>query len=217
LSPPSFAAIEGVMALSPAARKGIANVVDPELWDVIKRYTLVGVVLVAASIWTIAYTTDATQKAITAPTLEARTAPEALDAGPGDVAANGENTKMDTARTVVRHGLLRVRCEAACDLEAQCGLRTRAACINESCEGDVRKLNKSDLFLARAEGCEAIAATPCEEACWRQAECKDDHSGDDACTEACTKLMKSKPSETWLQARCILETKSCDAVALCRP
>jgi hypothetical protein len=205
------------MALSPAARKGIASVVDPELWDVIKRYTLVGVVLVAASIWTVLYTTDLSQKANTAPALEARTAPEALDAGPA-VEANGT---LDTTRTVVRHGLLRVRCEAACDMEASCGLRAKATCINESCDGDIRKLNKSDLALTRIDAsgqghCEAIAATPCEEACWRQGECKDDHSGDDACTAACTSLMKTKATETWLQARCILETKSCDAVALCR-
>jgi hypothetical protein len=205
------------MALSPAARKGIANVVDPELWDVIKRYTLVGVVLVAASIWTVLYTTDLSQKANTAPSLEARTAPEALDAGP----AIEQNGALDTTHTVVRHGLLRVRCEPACEREAACHLRARDACINESCDGDVRKLNKSDLALTRvdvnsADHCTAIAATSCEEACWRQAECKDDHSGDDACTAACTALMKTKPTETWLQARCILETKSCEAVALCR-
>lgn len=205
------------MALSDAARKGIANVVDPELWDVIKRYTLVGVVLVAASIWTIYYTTDVTQKANTAPALEARTAPEALDAGPA-VEANGA---LDTERTVVRHGLLRVRCAAACELEASCNLRARDACMNESCDGDVRKLNKSDLAMTRvdvsgADHCTAIAETSCEEACWRQSECKDDHSGDDACTSACKALMRTKPAETWTQARCILETKSCDAVALCR-
>ena len=205
------------MALSPAARKGIASVVDPELWDVIKRYTLVGVVLVGASIWTILYTTDLSQKANTAPSLEARTAPEALDAGPG-VEANGT---LDTARTVVRHGLLRVRCDTACDLEAACGLRSKTTCVNESCDGDIRKLTKSDLVLTRVDatrkdGCNELAASSCEEACWRQAECKDDHSGDDACTAACTTLMQSKPAETWLQARCILETKSCDAVARCR-
>jgi hypothetical protein len=176
------------------------------------------VVLVAASIWTIIYTTDVSQKANTAPALEARTAPEALDAGPA-VEANGT---LDTARTVVRHGLLRVRCDPACDLEAACGLRAKATCVNESCDGDIRKLNKSDLALTRIElngdaaACASLAQTSCEEACWRQAECNDDHSSDDACTAACTSLMKTKTTETWLQARCILETKSCDAVALCR-
>jgi hypothetical protein len=68
------------MALSLARWKGIANVVDPDLWEVIKRYTVVGVVLVAASIWTVIYSTDATRQANNAPALEARTAPEALDA-----------------------------------------------------------------------------------------------------------------------------------------
>jgi hypothetical protein len=81
----------------------------------------------------------------------------------------------------------------------------------------VRKLNKSDFALLNANAsCDEAAATPCEEACWRQGECKSDHSGDEACTAGCRALMQSKPAETWLQARCILETKSCDAVALCR-
>lgn len=203
------------MALSHAARKGIAIVVDPELWDVIKRYTIVGVVLVAASIWAVQYTTDATRKPINAPGYEARLAPEAMDAGPAILEGNANGT-MDTERTVVRHGLLRVRCEAACAIEERCGLRSLAACLNESCEGDIRKLTKSDIVLARTEACDAIAETPCEEACWRQAECKDNHSGDDACIAACKQLMKKAPAQTYAQARCILETTSCEVVARCR-
>lgn len=185
---------------------------DPELWDVIKRYTLVGVVLMAAAVWSVQYTTDVSQPANAAPSLEARTAPEALDAGAASEA-------QDDVTTVVRHGLRRVRCEAACAVESKCGLRARDVCINESCEGDVRKLTKSDAALVQAGAtgtCEDAAASACSEACWRQAECKDDHAKDDACTQGCLALMKDEPAKTWLQARCILETKSCDVVARCR-
>jgi hypothetical protein len=54
--------------------------------------------------------------------------------------------------------LLRVRCEPACEREAACHLRARDACINESCDGDVRKLNKSDLALTRVDVNSAITA-----------------------------------------------------------
>lgn len=181
---------------------------DPELWDVIKRYTIVGIVLTGALVWAVSVTPIGGGKANNAPALEASTAtpdlPVLLDAG-----------VVDGKLVVVRHGLRRISCEVACDLEASCELRAKDACVNESCEGEVRKLNRSDFHLENAATCAEIVVTPCEEACWRKGECNGRHDGDAACTAACTSLMSSQPARTWRQARCVLEVKGCGDVAAC--
>lgn len=179
---------------------------DPELWDVIKRYSIVALVLTGALVWAVMYTpTMPGGVANNAPALEApQAAPPAADAS-----ADEKNF------TLVRHGLRRIACAAACDLEVSCQLRRADVCINESCEGDVRKVNRSDFHLAAAADCAAVASSSCEEACWRKAECGSGHGGDKACTAACTSLMTREPQKTWRQARCILEVKNCDDVARC--
>lgn len=196
--------------------EGYSGGVDPELLDVIKRYTIVGVVLTGALVWAVVYTPDAQGgTANNAPALEAPVADiPALDAGA---------SASDSALVVVKLGLRRIACGPACDLEASCALRTRELCVNESCEGDVRKINRSDFHLDAAASslpngqpdCQGIAASPCEEACWKKAECGGGHGGDAACTAACTSLMKRDPAQTWRQARCVLEVKSCADVARC--
>ena len=180
---------------------------EPELWDVIKRYTIVAIVLTGAVVWAVAYTPDAPSDGAVngAPVLEAPVAP--LSPATADV--------VDGKFVLVKHGLRRISCQAACDLEASCELRAAAVCVNDSCEGDVRKINRSDFHLERAADCAEVAASACEEACWKKGECKGSHAGDAACTDACASLMKSKPTDTWRQARCVLEVKSCADVAVC--
>lgn len=178
---------------------------DPELWDVIKRYTIVAVVLVGALIWAVLYSTDSTRESNNKIILEARVAANAVDAGP-----------LPGSFVVVKSGISRIACGPACALEASCELREPAACANESCEGDVRKMNRSDFHLEGAGTCADVVITPCEEACWRKGECGGTHGGDAACTNACRALMKDQPQNTWREARCILEVKSCGDVARCR-
>jgi hypothetical protein len=202
---PSFAAIAARHGTFAGAAEGYSGAVDPELWDVIKRYTIVAVVLVGALLWAVLYTTDTTRESNNKIILEAPVAANPVDAGP-----------VQGSFVVVKYGVSRIACAPACELEASCELRELAACTNESCEGDVRKMNRSDFQLEGARACTDVVVTPCEEACWRKGECGGTHNGDAACTNACRDLMKGRPQKTWREARCILEVKSCDDVARCR-
>lgn len=119
------------------------------------------------------------------------------------------------APLVVEHlGAKRVSCTAACALEEQCGFRSRVECAQGSCEGELRRLSRSDFQLEGATDCAALAELPCEEACWKQGECTGHHEGDAQCTAACRTLVRQAPRETFREKRCVLE-RPCVDLPLC--
>jgi hypothetical protein len=205
--------------------------VDPELRSVLKRYTFVAIVLAAAVVWTVVYTTDT---ALRAPPPEVPAPP--MPPAPGETEADEIFAKPDpsmqrgappppapsaeakapslSSLLVTKDGARRIACGPACRLEAYCKLRDIDVCLSNSCDGDVRKLSRSDFELASASDCAQAAAAPCEEACWRKGECAGDHADDLRCTNACLTLVRQRPMAVFSESRCILES-SCADLPLC--
>lgn len=151
---------------------------------------------------------------------EAKVAAGALNDAPPPTEASADAMREEAAPErrsplVVDHlGAKRVSCAAACALEEQCGFRSRAECAAASCEGELRRVSRSDFQLENASDCALLALLPCEEACWKQGECTGHHEGDKQCTAACRTLVRQAPRETFREKRCVLE-RSCGDLPLC--
>ena len=113
-----------------------------------------------------------------------------------------------------KDGAKRASCGAACAIEARCALRARAVCERESCEGPVRKVNRSDFALDNSQSCADVAVLPCEEACWKRGECAGHHETDAVCTRTCTTLARQRPAAVYVESRCILEN-ACADIPVC--
>ena len=151
---------------------------------------------------------------------EAKMAAGALNDAPPPTEAAAEAMREEAAPKrrsplVVDHlGAKRVSCAAACALEEQCGFRSRAECAAASCEGELRRVSRSDFQLESASDCAHLAELPCEEACWKQGECTGHHDGDKQCTAACRTLVRQAPREIFREKRCVLE-RSCGDLPMC--
>ncbi len=176
---------------------------DPELVSVLKRYTVVGVVLAGAVIWTVLYVQD---------DAHANGAPIVLgaDAGPTDTPDAPPDKAPSLKEMFVGD---RVACEPACRLEAYCSLRSVDDCLRTSCDGALRIAVPSDTVFARADDCAAAAAAPCADACARRATCSETAAAVDQarCVAAC----KEKPD--YRLSRCVIEATTCDDVSRCKP
>lgn len=105
-------------------------------------------------------------------------------------------------------------CKAHCDVEAECGFRTKAACEAASCNpvsGDVL-FSDVDACLAAADDCLEAAACACSDGCAKTAECL--QSEDAECVSTCDTLVEQQSSATYLENRCKIES-SCDEQAAC--
>jgi len=185
----------------------MVHAVDSELRSVIYRYSVVAVVLLGALIWTVVYTDDKN--------IRKNVAPLVMDAGVADTSATGPTKAPSlTAMFVQKDGVEHVSCVAACRLEAYCELRTVDACLKASCIGDLRIGSTSDAIFARSEECPAAAVAPCEEACARQTSC-DAAKNTDTCVTACRSKAQGAPATGYQNARCAIESKTCDDVKRC--
>lgn len=164
---------------------------------------------------------EAKKDAAPAPLAEAAPAVAAPDSPPPreesklvDRPAEADRQGKPAPIIVERLGARRVSCAAACALEEQCGFRAASECTANSCEGDLRKLSRSDFALEGMADCAALAESPCEEACWKRGECTGAHEADAQCTAACRTLVKQAPRESYRESRCVIE-RSCVDLPLC--
>jgi hypothetical protein len=105
-------------------------------------------------------------------------------------------------------------CKANCDVEAECGFRTKEACEAASCNpvsGDVL-FSDVDACLAAAENCLEAAGCACDDGCAKTAECV--QSPDPDCVSTCDTLVEQQTEATYLENRCKIES-SCDEQAAC--
>jgi hypothetical protein len=105
-------------------------------------------------------------------------------------------------------------CKANCDVEAECGFRTKEACEAASCNpvsGDVL-FSDVDACLAAAGDCQEAAHCACDDGCAKTAECLE--SEDAECVNTCETIVDQQPSATYLENRCKIES-SCDEQAAC--
>jgi hypothetical protein len=182
--------------------------VDQELREVATRYTIVGVVIAAAAIWTVWFVKDNGHE---------NGAPVVIGSDAGPAQSPDEKAPSLASMFTTKNGAERVLCAPACKLEAYCSLRSVDECLKQSCDGDVRALNKSDFTFARADDCAAAAAASCAEGCFKRGECAGEHGGDARCTEACVTAVKLRPGAAYRASRCTIEAKSCVDVAGCAP
>jgi hypothetical protein len=156
---------------------------------------------------------------------EAREAKGAKDAGAGpkakarlgDDALRSVEAAFDgDALVVMRNGARRIACTKACALENDCGFRDNAACIEASCDGDVRKVSRMDYCLALDDAltCLDAARCSCSESCWKRGECAKDHRGDAECERACVTLVQQDGVARYRENRCVLE-HGCSDIAAC--
>lgn len=150
-----------------------------------------------------------------APAASAKGAAPKAALGRSAVAAVEAAFDGDTL-VVVRNGARRIACAKACTLEDNCGFRDHAACVQASCDGDVRQVSRMDYCLALDDSvtCLDAARCSCNESCWKRGECAKDHSGDAECERACTTLVQQDGAARYRENRCILE-HACSEIAAC--
>ena len=182
---------------------------DSELQKVIVRYTIVGVVISAAAIFTV-YTYQDQRHPNGVPDVVGS------DAGPGGSAEERPTTAPSVKSMFVeKNGVERVVCKQACRLEAYCSLRDVDDCMAASCDPadrDVRVDVKSDAVFAKADDCAAAALAPCADACRRKEACG---VVDDKCVAVCKLRAQQLPGDGYRSARCVIEAKTCADVGGC--
>lgn len=117
---------------------------------------------------------------------------------------------------VTRNGARRIACSKTCALENECGFRDSATCVQDSCDGDVRKVSRMDYCLALDDSvtCLDAARCSCNESCWKRGECAKNHSGDADCERACITLVQQDGVARYRENRCVLE-HACSDIAAC--
>ena len=105
-------------------------------------------------------------------------------------------------------------CEAACDLEVECGFRGLSACEAASCNPVMGSILYADVdaCLRSADDCLEAAACVCDEGCGKTDECVG--SPDSQCVSTCDTLVEQQPKATYLENFCRIES-SCSDLAAC--
>ena len=195
---------------------------DPELKSVLRRYSIVALVLGGTVVWTVWYVRDNAHEnvapAVVATTPQEPPTPESeLQAQPRSEEHEKKKLAPSIDSLIVREasGARHVACAPACRFEEYCELRAVDECMKTSCDGANRVLSRSDFELVQADDCAVAAAAPCEEACWKKGECAGDHTTDKQCTDACKAMVKQLPAATFRESRCVIETKQCADLATC--
>jgi hypothetical protein len=110
-------------------------------------------------------------------------------------------------------------CEANCDVEDTCGLRSEAECLAASCDpvtGALLSAEADDCLAAarEAEDCLAAAACSCDAGCARLDTCAD-AAADASCASSCATLVAQEPTQTYLENRCRIEAAECSDLSTC--
>lgn len=124
----------------------------------------------------------------------------------------------------------RAECEEVCAKEAECGLRTEAACLAALCDADGFRVvgdgapadggvgDTHDLATLDANDCERtapdcaeLALCACPDACARVDECTGDP--DAACLNTCETLLEQDPEGGFQENRCKMESSCADLPA----
>lgn len=124
----------------------------------------------------------------------------------------------------------RAECEEVCAKEAECGLRTEAACLASLCDVDGFRVvadgagadggtgGDHDLASLDANQCERTAADcgdlalcACPDACARVDECTGDP--DASCVNTCETLIEQDPAGGFQENRCKMESSCADLPA----
>lgn len=143
-------------------------------------------------------------------------APQAKGRVGGNVVRAVEAAFDGDTLVVMRNGARRIACSKACALEDACGFRDDAACVQNSCDGDVRTVSRMDYCLALDDSvtCLDAARCSCNESCWKRGECARDHSGDAECERACVTLVQQDGMARYRENRCVLE-HACSEITAC--
>lgn len=111
-------------------------------------------------------------------------------------------------------------CEALCELEDECGLRSYAACVSaRRCDAEADAdggapvpLTDADDCMLAVENCADVALCTCDDACARIDECTG--SPDPSCAGTCESLVEQDVVGTFQENRCRIES-TCEDLALC--
>lgn len=125
----------------------------------------------------------------------------------------------------------RAECEEVCAKEAECGVRTEAACLASLCDvdgfrvvgdsaptdggvsDDAHDLATLDANLCErtAADCAALVLCVCPDACARVDECTGDP--DATCLNTCETLLEQDPEGGFQESRCKMESSCADLPA----
>ncbi|MFZ9888047.1 MAG: hypothetical protein ACO3JL_11140 [Myxococcota bacterium] len=105
-------------------------------------------------------------------------------------------------------------CRGLCQLEDDCGLRSLADCMSQSCdaEGMRRMKSAADECMQVAETCAEVALCTCASSCSAVDVCAG--AADPSCEPSCEVLVEQDPIVTFQENRCRIEA-TCEELPLC--